>query len=315
MRLEFQLGIAFAIDVIAGDPRWFPHPVRAIGWIAAKFEAATRKLLRSERWGGFVTWTLVVGIAWTATWGLIRAATELDQMVGICVSIALLYTTFAVRSLFDESMAVVRALQKEGIEAARKKLARIVGRDTENLDEGEVLRATVETVAENIVDGVTAPLFFAAIGGAPLAMAYKAINTMDSMFGYRNERYGRFGTVPARMDDVANFIPARLTGPLVCLAALLTGQNPWRAWQILRRDRKNHPSPNSAIGEAAAGALGVRLGGLNYYGGKPSQKPFIGDPVRPLERRDVLRANLLMIAAAVLAMVIGMAARLVWQLR
>jgi len=221
------------------------------------------------------------------------------------VEIALIYTTLATHSLFSESFAVLRALREGDLEGARRSLAMIVGRDTDHLDEAGIVRAVVETVAENASDAVVAPLFYAFLGGAPLALAYKAVNTLDSMFGYKDERFLHFGWASAKLDDLANYVPARLTGALMVLAAWHLRMD-WRAaWRVMVRDGRKNPSPNSGIPEAAAaGALGVQLGGINFYFGKPSAKEMIGDRVKELEREDITRAHRLMIACSLLALAV-----------
>ena len=217
----------------------------------------------------------------------------------------LCYQLLAARALRDESVKVYKALRDGTLEEARKAVSMIVGRDTDRLDEIGVAKAAVETVAENASDGVIAPLLFLAIGGAPLGVLYKSINTMDSMVGYKNDRYLYFGRAAAKLDDLVNFIPARLAGVLLCLAARPAGFDGRNAWRIFRRDRKNHKSPNSAHTEAAAaGALDVQLAGSSYYFGKLVEKPTIGDPLRPVEPADILRCNRLMYAGTFLAMVL-----------
>ena len=216
-----------------------------------------------------------------------------------------------VSGLAQESRNVYKELQKQDLPAARKAVARIVGRDTQNLTAEGVTKAAVETVAENASDGVIAPLLYMLLGGAPLALTYKAINTMDSMLGYKNQKYLYFGRAAARLDDVANYLPSRLAGLLWVAAAALTGSSARGAWKIWRRDRRNHASPNSAQTESAcAGALGVQLAGPAYYFGEYYDKPTIGDALRPVEPKDILRADRMMYAESLLALVLGIALRL-----
>jgi len=325
MRLEYLILLAVLLDLLLGDPRWLPHPVRLIGWLAARLETLTRAIL-PPRAAGVLTAVAVVAAAGGAAWGLVRLAGAIHPYCADGVRIALIYTALAARDLARHSMSVYRALAEGDLPEARKRVSLIVGRDTADLDERGVTRAAVESVAESIVDGVTAPLFFAVIAGPVGAMVYRAINTLDSMFGYKNERYHRFGWASARLDDAANFIPARLTAPLVCLAALLLRDRLFgraqggpersrmdraaQSWKVLRRDARNHPSPNSGFAEAAvAGALGVQLGGLNYYFGKPSARPVIGDPLVELDKRHIPAANALMFAGAGCCLATFLAAR------
>jgi adenosylcobinamide-phosphate synthase len=236
------------------------------------------------------------------------------------VAIVLIYTTIAAKDLAIHGLKVYRPLSAGDLAEARRQVSMLVGRDTERLDETGVARAAVESIAENVVDGVTAPLFFAALFGPIGAVVYRATNTLDSMFGYKNERYARFGWASARLDDVANYLPARLTGPLVALAALLLGERPIGSLRILLRDGKAHTSPNAGLPEAAfAGALGVQLGGPSFYFGQsePVEKPTIGEPLQPLEAEHIRRASRLMIATAVLTAIALVGARAVgehlWQ--
>lgn len=302
MRLECQILAAVGLDLLIGDPRWLPHPVKLIGWCAMRIEAPFRRTIRNARLAGIAAALVVIVGTAAATSGLICGAAWLHPMAGDAVSILLLYTTLAARDLMRHSMDVYRALKWGDLDAARRRVAMIVGRDTDRLDEAGVTRAAVESVAESTVDGVTAPLFFGILGGPVGAMAYKAVNTLDSTFGYKDEQYIEFGWASARIDDVANFIPARLTAPMVPLAASLIGGRPVASARVLLRDGGKHSSPNAGLTEAAmAGALGVQLGGLNTYSGEPLEKPTLGDPIVPLERGQILRANLLMLATYALS--------------
>lgn len=305
-----EIFLAYLLDLILGDPRWFPHPVRGIGYVITKTEQFLRCLKIAERLAGVILAVFIVGGVFLISTGLINLARFIHPTLGTGLSIVLIFTTLSIKSLYQESMKVYWALQKGDILKARKDLAMIVGRDTENLDFVEIVRAGVETVAENTVDGVISPLFFAFLGGAPLALAYKAINTLDSMVGYRNEKYIRFGWASARLDDIANFIPARIAGILMPLAAFLCGERGFEALKIVLRDGQKHPSPNSGISEAAvAGALGVQLGGLNFYQGKPSPKPTLGDSTRSLTPEDIYRANRIMLVTSGLALTLGLLSR------
>jgi adenosylcobinamide-phosphate synthase len=310
MRLEYQVLLALGLDLLIGDPRWLPHPVKLIGGLAASLEGPLRRRLRPAGLAGGATVAIVLAVTGLAAAGLVYGAGRVHPVAGTVVSVLLLYSTLAARDLLRHSRAVYRALAAGDLEGARRKVGLIVGRDTDKLEEAGVVRATVESVAENMVDGVTAPLFFAVLGGPVGAMLYKAVNTLDSTFGYRNERYRQFGWAAARLDDVVNYLPARLTAPLVCGAAGLLRLRAGEAWRVLRRDGRKHPSPNSGLTEAAvAGALGVQLGGLSHYGGVPSEKPTLGDPGSALERRQIWLTNALMLVSSALAAAVFLAAR------
>jgi len=284
---ELTLAGAYLLDLICGDPRWFPHPIKLIGYTVTKLEIIFYPG-RYKRLAGVLLVSVVVAATFFISWLLIDIARTINSYAGLLLAAVFIYTTLSVKDLKDESMAVYHALNKRDIQSARNNLAMIVGRDTHTLDENEIIRATVETVAENIVDGIISPLFFAFIGGAPLALGYKAINTMDSMIGYKNERYKEFGWAAARLDDAANFIPARLAGLLLPVAVLVAGKSPVKSFRIMLRDGQKNPSPNSGISEAAvAGALGVRLGGVNFYNSIPVAKPSIGDELYPLDKEHI----------------------------
>lgn len=292
--LDYQILIAVLLDQLFGDPRWLPHPVRIIGAACVGLEKVTRTLFPPFA-AGICTVTLVLGLTGLTAWGLIAGATLIHPWLADLTSIVLLYTTVAARDLAGHSRQVYAPLATGDLTEARKQVGMIVGRDTDDLDGEGITRATVESVAESMVDGVTAPLFFAVLGGPVAALLYKAVNTMDSMFGYKNEQYLKFGWGPAKLDDLANFIPARITSLMIPAAAFLLRLDQKTSLFILMRDRLKHASPNSGHTEAAvAGALGVQLGGSNRYLGKILEKPTIGDATRPIEPRDILRANRLM---------------------
>lgn len=302
--LEYQILIAILLDQLLGDPRWLPHPVRIIGAACHWCERLTRAVLPPFA-AGVSSVVLVLTLTGATTWALIGGATLLHPWLGNAVSMLLLYTTIAARDLVRHSTEVYTALQGGDLPEARKRVSMIVGRDTADLDEGGVARAAVESVAESMVDGVTAPLFFALLGGPVGAMLYKAINTMDSMFGYKNAHYLKFGWAAARLDDLANFIPARLTALMIPAAAFPLRLDPKRSLLTLLRDRLAHASPNSAHTEAAvAGALGVQLGGANSYFGTVLKKPTIGDATRPIEPQDILRTNRLMLFSSTLTLLL-----------
>ncbi|MDO8662750.1 MAG: adenosylcobinamide-phosphate synthase CbiB [Candidatus Omnitrophota bacterium] len=298
-----EIMLAYILDLFFGDPRWLPHPVRGIGWMINKLEPPLRKCCRGhlsvpyslerapekiERIAGILLVILVVGVSWYLGFITIKLAYSMNRYLGSIISILIIYTLLAVKDLDVESTRVYHSLEQKDIISARKKLSLIVGRDTDNLEDKEIVRATVETVAENIVDGVISPLFYAFIGGAPLALAYKAVSTLDSMVGYKNEKYKDFGWASAKLDTLANFIPARLCIIFLPLAGLLAGKDGLSSWRITRRDGGKNPSLNSGIAEAAiAGALGVQLGGLNFYNSVSVLKPLIGDNLKALEPRHI----------------------------
>lgn len=303
------LAAAFLLDAVVGDPYWLPHPIRWIGNLIALVEKMLRPIFphskTGERLGGFVEWILVFSISCTCTALTLYIIRRVHFVLYWLFSIVISGYMLAARSLQVESSKVQRALENQSLEGARFAVSMIVGRDTASLDEAGVARAAVETVAENTSDGVIAPLLFLALFGPVGAVAYKTVNTMDSMLGYHNERYENWGYFAAKMDDIWNFVPARLSGLLMCAVALFLGMDGKNALRIFRRDRLNHKSPNSAHTEAAcAGALGLCLGGSSYYFGKLVEKPTIGDAVRPIESVDIARSNRLMYATAVLTLFI-----------
>lgn len=304
---------AILLDLILGDPHWMPHPVRWMGAMIAGLEKVLRGLLPKtpggERLGGILMALLVGGAFCGGSALLLWVLALISPWLAWGVEVWLTYQLLAARALERESMAVYPCLIRGDLPAARTAVSRIVGRDTQSLDEAGVAKAAVETVAENTCDGVVAPLIFLWLGGLPLGMLYKAVSTMDSMVGYRNARYQFFGWAGARLDDLFNLIPARLAGLSMCLAAaVLPGYSGRGALGVFLRDRKQHKSPNSAHTEAAcAGALGIQLAGDASYGGKLVKKPTLGDQLRPVEPQDIPRACRLMYADAlvVLALLAG----------
>jgi adenosylcobinamide-phosphate synthase len=290
------VGCAWLCDAILGDPEYLPHPVRLIGRLIAMLERRCVIWIRNRRIAGICLGLLVTCVAFGGTLAIEHMAYGISFWLGAAVSTYLLYTCLSTRGLGTEAGNVLQRLRVNDILSARAQVARIVGRDTQALDSQEIVRATVESVSENTVDGIIAPLLYAFIGGAPLAMAYKAINTLDSMIGYKNEQYRLLGWFSARLDDAANLIPARLCLLLVPLAALFIF--PGRAIAALStglRDGRNSPSPNSGYPEACfAGALGIQLGGVCSYGGAAARKPFIGEPIHPLVPEHIGRAIRLM---------------------
>ena len=304
----------FVLDALFGDPAWLPHPVVYMGKAISKLEKFLRPRLpktpQGELLGGaIVAFCLPVGtflLTGLVCWG----AARLHPLLGLAVQMFWCGQALAARGLVQESTNVYKELKKPDLPGARKAVSRIVGRDTAELTAEGVTKAAVETVAENASDGVIAPLLYMLIGGAPLALTYKAINTMDSMLGYKNEKYLYFGRIPAKLDDAANYLPSRLAALLWVAAAAFTRNDAKGAWKIWRRDRRNHASPNSAQTESAcAGALGVQLAGPAYYFGEYYAKPTIGDALRPIEPEDILRANQMMYVASSFALAWGCAFR------
>ena len=303
MRPELQIILALLLDGLLGDPCWLPHPVRLIGRLAVRTEGVFRRRLPDERWAGIATVLFVLAVTGTAGGVVLWGAARVHPRLGDAVAILLLYTSFASRDLLAHSRRVYRALAAADLARARRRVALLVGRDTGGLDQAGVVRACVESVAENSADGIVAPLFWAVVGGPLGALLYKAASTLDSTFGYRNERYRRFGWGAARLDDLANLLPARLTGlGLVVAAFLLPGLDGQSAWRIYCRDRQQHASPNSGYPEAAAaGALGLQLGGTSSYFGVVVAKPTIGDPLTAPRPDHILAMNRLALALTLLA--------------
>lgn len=306
--------LGFLLDLWLADPGWMPHPVVLMGKCITRLEEVLRSRFpatpKGERAAGCVLAVLLPVGTLVLTGAICLLAGRIHPLLGLAVQTFWCWQALAVKGLAEESKNVYRQLAAEDLPGARRAVARIVGRDTQALTEEGVTKAAVETVAENFSDGVVAPLFYMMIGGAPLALCYKAVNTMDSMIGYKNQRYLQFGRAAAKLDDAANYLPSRLAAVFWIAAAGLTGQDAPNAWRIWRRDRRNHASPNSAQTESAcAGALGVQLAGPAYYFGEYYNKPTIGDAKRPIEPRDILRANRMLFAGAGLALVLGLGLR------
>lgn len=300
-----MVAIAFLLDLWWGDPRWLPHPVSLIAKGAKFLEKSTRRLLPAKL-AGIITLFSVLSTTGVLVWGLVYGANRVHPYVGQAVSTLLLYTCLATKSLLQHARAVLIPLQSGDLDAARHQVAMIVGRDTETMDEQAVIRATLESVGENTVDGIIAPLFFGFLGGPIGAMVYKAASTLDSLFGYRNDRYRHFGWASARFDDLLAWLPARITGPAMIMVGILPGFRMRHGLEIYRRDRCKHPSPNAAHGEAAlAGLLGVQLGGPSTYDGQVSQKPYLGDPLEQIETHHITKANRLVFLTALLMVMVG----------
>ncbi len=302
---------ACLLDALLGDPRWFPHPVRLMGRAISWFEKGIRSAVRgrfAEYAAGILLALAVPATAFFATWGVLVLAGEVHPFLEVAAWIILAWTTLAARDLADHALSVRRALEAGALDQARDAVARIVGRDTADLSEPEIVRATTETIAESTSDGCVAPLFYLTLGGPPLAMAFKAVSTLDSMVGHRDPEHRHLGWASARLDDAANWLPARVTAWLLVGAAGFTTvslRSIKDACSILLRDGHKHPSPNSGWPEAAmAGALHVQLGGTNLYQGRREVHPHLGDPVLPLQPGIISQAlRLMWIAVIVAAMV------------
>ena len=299
----------FILDLIFGDPHWLPHPICLIGNLIGFLEKNLRRLLAPGKTalllGGALMVVIVISLSFAVPYAVLMLAEQVNPWLRFALETIMFYQIFATNCLRDESMKVYTALHNNDLEDARVKLSWIVGRDTKELTTEEVTKGAVETVAENTADGIIAPMFYMFIGGAPLAFLYKGINTMDSMVGYKNDKFLYFGRCAAKLDDVANFIPARITGILMILASYFLNMNAAGAWKIFWRDRYNHLSPNSAMTESVtAGALNIQLGGDHYYFGKLVHKDTIGDNIRPVEAEDIVAVNNLLYMTAVISLLL-----------
>jgi|LSQX01.3.fsa_nt_gb adenosylcobinamide-phosphate synthase len=331
--LLLDVFIAYVIDLIVGDPGWLPHPVRFIGWLIKNTEKVTRKLIsvfstkkltamgddythtirkagKTEKVVGVFFAIFVVSVVYAVVLLISNLCSLVHPLLFHAVNVYFIYSAFAARCLADESYKIFEALRERDIFKARIMLSMIVGRQTENLDEKEIVKGAVESIAENTVDGVVSPIFYAVLGsvfalGAPVVYAFKAISTLDSMVGYKNEEYINLGWASAKLDDIVNFIPARFTALLIATASFLTGKNAKGCFRIMLRDGKKHNSPNSGYPEAAiAGALGIELGGAASYSGKIVEKPFIGDNTREIGMKDISYTITIMIVTSIIAMVV-----------
>lgn len=299
----------FILDLIFGDPHWLPHPICLIGNLIGFIEGNLRPKLAPNKnallLGGALMVVIVLVISFAVPMAILLAAGMVSPWLAFALETLMCYQIFATKCLRDESMKVYDALHNNDLADARVKLSWIVGRDTQNLDEEEITKGAVETVAENTADGIIAPMFYMFLGGVPLAFLYKGINTMDSMVGYKNDKFLYFGRCAAKLDDLANLLPARITGLVMIAAAFLLGLNGPGAWKIFWRDRYNHLSPNSAMTESVtAGALNIQLGGDHFYFGKLVHKDTIGDDIRPVCPEDIKKTNNLLYMTAVLCLLL-----------
>ncbi len=298
--LVLALILAVILDMLIGDPTWMPHPVRWMGQAIERLEPRFRARQGDLRIAGGLMAALLVISVWLLSLLVVGLASALHPLIGILVQAAMIFTCISARNLADAAREVGRALAGSGLDAGRHAVSMIVGRETDRLDETGVTRAAVETVAENLVDGVISPIFFVVLGGSPLAMAYKMVNTLDSMIGYKDARYLKFGRFSARLDDVANFIPARLSVPVIALAARLLDGDWQSALRVARQDGRAHASPNAGFPEAAfAGALGLWMGGANFYHGQQVEKPVIGRGLGDAKPDHIHEACRLMLTTAI----------------
>jgi adenosylcobinamide-phosphate synthase len=324
-----DIAAAYIIDLAAGDPHWLPHPVRAIGWMISKLEGVLGFLVdkagskyamdkgKAQRIAGGFMALAVVSVAFFTVFLLLVAAKAVHPVMFHVLNIYFIYTAFAARCLADEGMKVYRSLVENDLSEAQRRVAMLVGRETDRLDEKGVTRAVVETLAENTVDGVISPIIFTVLGAAfgiaaPVVYAFKAVSTLDSMVGYMNEKYIDFGRISAKLDDVLNYIPARISGLIIPVAAFLCGREWKESFRIMFRDRRKHNSPNCAYPEAAvAGALGIRLGGSNTYFGKNAEKPTIGDERMQLEAGHIKETIRIMYFSSAVTLLIGIGVMIV----
>ncbi len=299
------LPAAFLLDLILGDPLFLPHPIRWMGKAIELLEPSFRKISKDISVSGTFFALFLILSVWAIAFIIVEIAEKLHPILGIIIEIVIIYWCISVRSLKQSAMEVNRSLVNSEIKEAKEKVSLIVGRDVQKLTERGIVRATIETVAENLVDGVISPLFFAVIGGAPLAIAYKMVNTLDSMVGYKNEEYIQFGKAAARIDDIANFIPARLSILIISLTAQILSKRGLHAFKTAALEGKNHSSPNAGFPEASfAGAMGIKLGGPNYYHDKLVYKPYIGKLFGEADIKHIKKACDLMILSSVIWLVI-----------
>jgi adenosylcobinamide-phosphate synthase len=304
--LALQIGVAFILDILIGDPRWLPHPVRIIGKCVELLEKVLRRVFASERLAGIFLAGITVAGTYLLTYEIINIFSSFGRIWEFAVSTIIIFFSLSIRDLFKEANGVMKELNSGNIGQARERLSQIVGRDTHNLDKQQITKACVETTAESSVDGIIAPLFFAFIGGPALAMAYKTINTLDSMVGYKYGKYLNLGWASAKLDDLVNYIPARIAAVILPMSSYVCGADFLNSIKIIKRDGRKHPSPNSGIPEAAiAGALRIRLGGPSTYKGVVSDKPFIGSQTNEIVTDNIKHTIRIVFVAAVMSAACG----------
>lgn len=301
MVVTIPLVAGYLLDLIIGDPQWLPHPIRAIGLLINRTELILRKSERFLKIKGLLLLIIVSGTAFFITFFVIKALAQLGYVYSVIIQSVFIFQALATKSLYTETNKVYKALKNQDLVLAKKHLSYLVTRDCEDMEEEDVVRSVIETISENIVDGITSPLFYILLGGAPLGMFYKAVNTLDSMVGYKNEKYMDFGYFSARFDDLINYIPARITSIFIVLSSMLLGLDFKQAFKILKRDRRNHSSPNSGYAEApVAGALGISLGGKVSYFGEIHNKPTMGNNMRAPVFLDIRNVHKIMILTSFL---------------
>jgi len=309
---SLNITLAYFLDIVLGDPRWFPHPVKIMGRLITFLEDKLRsgqqaKILRIR---GTALTLIVVGTSAFSAYLVLASMRKINPVAGSAAWIFLAYTCLATKDLLVHARAISREIKVEDIFEARKKLSHIVGRDTEFLSENEIIKATVESVAENTNDGIIAPLFYLILGGPVLGIAYKTVNTLDSMLGHKDEKYMHFGWFSARLDDIANFIPARISGLLIAVSSFILGKNSKNSLKVMIKDGNKHPSPNAGFPEAAmAGALGIRLGGPSTYEGRLCIKPYIGEDKGSMQLNLIEDALTLAFISSILMLSIGVGLR------
>ncbi|MDO8734681.1 MAG: adenosylcobinamide-phosphate synthase CbiB [Elusimicrobiota bacterium] len=309
----FCIVIAYIADLIFGDPRWFPHPVKLIGKTVEILEIFLRKIFKNKKTGGAVLAFLIIGGTFYVTFLIVKLSTTFNFYFGVGISTFLIYTSLSVKDLKVEGLEVYRALKKNDLNIAREKLSMLVGRDTKNLNEREIIRATVETIAESIVDGIISPLFYALIGGPVLALTYKSINTLDSMVGYNNKKYKDFGWCSAKIDTIANFMPAILSIFLIPLSSLFCKCSLFSSFKIIFRDGLKNRQISNIPESAVAGALGIRLGGINFYNSVAVIKPFLGDNYHPLDKGHIKKSIKIAYISSGLFLTVGLV--LLWLIK
>jgi len=307
--------LGFILDLILGDPRRFPHPVKFFGLCSNFFETVFRRLIKNEALSGFLFSIFLPFSFFLFFSSLLNFLYSLNKPFYFLLSSFFIYTSISLKDLKDETIPIYNSLKNNDIEKAREYLSNVVGRDTEKLDKCEIIRATVETISENTVDGIISPIFYAFIGGAPLTILYKIVNTLDSMVGHKNEKYRYFGMASARFDDILNFIPSRLSIIFISFSFFLYNKNGLKAFKISLRDGHKNPSPNSGYPESCfAGGLGIRLGGVNYYNSTPVFKPYMGDKINELKSNHIIEALNITYIASFLFLMALVTGGIIWKI-